>query len=152
MPAQSLDDKAAEAEAIEEGDLTVVVSKASERDRLGSAFFDMVQGLESTVRQIEEAVGPVASAAQEISDASQSLSQSATEQASSLEEIASSSTEIRAQSKTSAGNAGAARTLVGSARQAAERGDREMKAMIGAMNEITSSFSSPLRRHDVHDG
>jgi methyl-accepting chemotaxis protein len=137
--AQSLDDKAAEAEAIEKGDLTVVVSKASERDRLGSAFFGMVQGLESTVRQIEEAVGQVASAAQEISDASQSLSQSATEQASSLEEITSSSTEIGAQAKTSAGNAGAARTLVGNAREAAERGDREMKAMIGAMNEISGA-------------
>ncbi|MBI5545643.1 MAG: hypothetical protein HY901_17285, partial [Deltaproteobacteria bacterium] len=131
--------KTHEAQAIAKGDLTVEVSAASDRDELGNAFQQMVEELQGLVRQIHEAFGQVANGASEISDASQSLSQGATEQASSLEEISSSMTVIGSQSKTSAENAGQANRLVATAREAAERGDREMKAMVAAMHEISVS-------------
>ncbi|MBI5545644.1 MAG: CZB domain-containing protein [Deltaproteobacteria bacterium] len=131
--------KSREAQAIAKGDLTIEVSAASSRDQLGTAFQKMVEELQGLVRQIHQGFAQVASGSHEISDASQSLSQGATEQASSLEEISSSMTVIGAQAKTSAENAGQANRLVATAREAAERGDREMKAMVAAMNEISGS-------------
>jgi methyl-accepting chemotaxis protein len=134
-----LEDKAGAAQAIASGDLTLTVKSVSDRDRLGESFKTMVAQLQTLVSQIHTSFGQVASGAQEISDASQSLSQGATEQASSIEEISSSMTEMGAQSKSSAENAGQANQQVASAREAAERGDREMKAMVAAMNDISGS-------------
>jgi methyl-accepting chemotaxis protein len=74
-----------------------------------------------------------------MSDASQSLSQGATEQAASLEEISSSITEIGSQAKSNADNAGQANNLVAAARDSAQQGDQQMKAMVGAMQEINTS-------------
>ncbi|MBI5547191.1 MAG: MCP four helix bundle domain-containing protein [Deltaproteobacteria bacterium] len=137
--AERLEQKTHEAQAIAKGDLTIDVAAASGHDQLGNAFKQMVEELQSLIRQIHEAFGQVASGSQEISDAAQSLSQGATEQASSLEEISSSMTEIGSQAKASAENAGEANRLVATAREAAERGDKEMKAMVSAMNEINTS-------------
>ncbi len=134
-----LEEKSSAAQAIANGDLTLTVKSVSDRDRLGESFKKMVAQLQTLVSQIRASFGQVAGGAQEISDASQSLSQGATQQASSIEEISSSMTEMGAQSKSSADNAGQASQQVSSAREAAERGDREMKSMVAAMNDISGS-------------
>jgi methyl-accepting chemotaxis protein len=134
-----LEKKTREAAAIAQGDLTVNVHVAGEGDQLGRAFQRMKTDLERMIRQLRASSTSAASGAQEISDASQALSQGATEQAASLEEISSSVTEIGSQSKANADNASQANLLVSSARTAAEKGDRQMKSMVDAMRQITTS-------------
>ncbi len=137
--AERLERKTREAQAIAQGDLTIEVTVASGSDQLGQAFQEMVGGLERMVKQVSESFAEVARGAREISDTSQALSQEATSEAASLEQVTSSMTEIGSQARSSAENAGHARERVGSAREAAQRGDREMKAMVAAMNEISES-------------
>jgi methyl-accepting chemotaxis protein len=137
--ADALESRAREAEAVAAGDLTIHVEAASERDRLGTAFRKMAGALQRMVQQIRDMTNQVAQGAQEVSDASQALSQGATEQASSLEEITSSLTEIGSQSKATAENAGRANQLVAETRKSAEQGNRDMGAMVDAIQQITSS-------------
>lgn len=137
--ADRLERKTSEAEAIARGDLTVDIASSAGDDALGRAFDAMRAELEGTIRKIQQSFAQVASGASEISDASQSLSQGATEQASSIEEISSSVTQIGAQARSSADNAGQANRLVVNAREAAEKGDEQMKLMVSAMNEINAA-------------
>jgi len=136
---KNLEKKTVEAERIAKGDLTVEVAVLSDSDAFGSAFRKMVSQLREMVTRIGQASGQVAGGSQEMSDASQSLSQGATEQAASLEEISSSITEIGSQAKSNADNAGQANNLVAAARDSAQQGDQQMKAMVGAMQEINTS-------------
>jgi len=136
---KNLEKKTVEAERIAKGDLTVEVAVLSDSDAFGSAFRKMVNQLRDVVTRIGEASMQVAGGSQEMSDASQSLSQGATEQASSLEQISSSITEIGSQAKSNADNAGQANNLVAAARDSAQQGDQQMKAMVGAMQEINTS-------------
>jgi methyl-accepting chemotaxis protein len=136
---QKLKKKTKEAEAIAAGDLTVDIAVASERDAFGRAFQEMVRELRRLVGQLRDAAARVATGSGEISDASQALSQGASEQSASLEEISSSSAEVGSQAKSSADNAGQADHLVAAARRAAQKGDAQMKSMVGAMQEIDSS-------------
>jgi methyl-accepting chemotaxis protein len=137
--AENLEGLAGAAAAIAGGDLGVMISPLSDADRLGRAFQKMRTDLERLIRQLRAASTSVASGAQEISDASQSLSQGATEQAASLEEISSSLTVIGSQAKDNADNASQANQLVASARTAAEKGDKQMRSMVEAMQQITGS-------------
>lgn len=137
--AERLEKKSLEAEAIAGGDLTIRTTQASERDQLGRAFGAMVDGLEALVNHIRSGFSEVAEGAREISDSSQALSQGAAEQASSIKEISGSMAQIGSQARSSAENAEQTNQLVASAREAAERGDGQMKAMVAAMNEINDS-------------
>ena len=124
---------------ISEGDLTADVLLASEGDQLGRALQQMNGKLNEIVRSVLEAVEHINSGSAQVADASQSLSQGATEQAASLEEITSSTTEIGSQASVNAGNAGQAKQLAGSVREAAERGSRRVGQMTTAMSEIQAS-------------
>ncbi len=123
-------------DAIADGDLTVRVQLASERDQLGLALDRMVRTLKDIIGRIDTAAAQVDSGAREVADSSQALSQGATEQAASLEEISSSMTQIGSQSEANATNAAEASRLAEQARNAARKGGDKMKHMVAAMNEI----------------
>jgi methyl-accepting chemotaxis protein len=137
--ADAQEDKAAIAEHISQGDLTVNSSIAGEHDRLGKALGAMLQGLREIVSNIRISTEQVNSGSTQISDASQSLSQGATETAASMEEISASMTEIGGQTKQNAENAQQANTLATGARTAAETGNEQMQGMVTAMSDIQTS-------------
>lgn len=110
-----------------------------------------LEAIDAALIQVGEAVQQVTSGAEQISDASQSLSQGATEQASSLEEITSSMTEIGSQTKTNAENATQANGIAKTARDAAEKGNNEMKNMVDAMNDINASSQQIAKVNKVID-
>ena len=149
--ADSLEAKAALAEAIASGDLSGKVTLASDKDMLGKALQTMTANLNTILGQISDASAQVAAGAGQVSDSSQSLSQGATEQASSLEEISSSMNEIGSQTKTNAENASQANQIAEEARKAAEAGSREMQNMVKAMGEISTSSSAIARIIKVID-
>ena len=95
--------------------------------------------------QVQNAGAQLASGSLQIADASQSLSQGATEQASSLEQITSTMTEMAARTKESAAHAEQANLLSSQAKDAAERGNRQMAAMVEAMAGVKASSQSISR-------
>jgi methyl-accepting chemotaxis protein len=137
--ADGLEKKARLAKTIESGDLTVEVDLASERDLLGKALKGMTKNLNEVLIQVRNTADQVASGAVQVSNASQSQSQGATEQASSLEEISSSISEMAAQTKTNAENANEANHLSERAKNAAEKGNAQMQAMVKAMDDINNA-------------
>jgi methyl-accepting chemotaxis protein len=138
-------------DAIADGDLTVRVRLASERDQLGLALDRMVRTLKEIIGRIDTAAAQVDSGAREVADSSQALSQGATEQAASLEQISSSMAQIGSQSETNAVNAAEASKLAGRARDAARKGGGKMKNMVEAMGEIDGSSQAIARIIKVID-
>jgi methyl-accepting chemotaxis protein len=122
-----------------EGDFSVQVQAASEKDELGESLITMKNALNDLLGQVNNAVEQVASGADQVSQASQNLSQSATEQASSLEEVTSSTTEINSQSKQNAENATEAHSLAKQATEDAAKGNQQMERLSGAMEKINAS-------------
>ena len=127
------------AETMAKGDMTVEIQPRSENDLLLKSLSKMVATLNDSLGQVNVAVEQIAAGAGQVSDSAQALSQGATEQASSLEEITSSMNEIGSQTKQNAENATQANQLSSEARTGAEKGNNQMKEMVGAMEEINES-------------
>lgn len=125
---EALKVKATVVKRIAHGDLTGEIAKASDVDGLGESLITMQESLNELLGQVNIAVDQVASGADQVAQSSQALSQGATEQASSLEEITSSLTEINGQSRANV--------------ESAERGNGQMKELVGAMERINESSES----------
>lgn len=137
--ADSLEGKAAIAQKIAHGDLSMLVNLESDKDTLGIAFQQMIASLNQLISRIYMAGEQIASGSGEIANASQDLSQGAATSASSLEEINSSMIEMSSQTKLNAENAGQANTLSGEAKAAAIRGTDQMEEMVQSMVEINEA-------------
>ena len=110
--------------------------------RIMQGVNDILDTLNEVLSQINTVAEQVASASRQISDSSQMLSQAATEQASSLEEITSAMNEMGSQTKQNAENATQANQLSTEVRDAAEKGNDQMKEMVTAMEKINDSSQS----------
>lgn len=84
------------AKRIAEGDLTVTITKRSDKDELMIALSLMINRLNEIVVQIVESAANVASASTEFSASTVQIAQGANEQASSAEEVSSSIEEMNA--------------------------------------------------------
>lgn len=127
------------AEKIAEGDLTVEVAALSDKDTLGLALKKMVARLSDIIAEINRSAKSVLAGAEQLSSTSLSLSQGAAQQASSLEEISSSMNQIASQTRQNSENAGQANKIAGDSRLAAQKGDQQMREMVSAILEISSS-------------
>ena len=123
------------------GDLTerMTGEYKGEFKKLQEATNHSIEALNELLTQVAVTVDEVTRGAMQVSDASTALSQGATEQAASLEEITSSMSQIGSQTKTNAENANQANLLTFEAKEAAEKGNREMLQLNSAMEEITES-------------
>lgn len=127
-----------------DGNLTVRMNGTYKGDslKLKNAVNDTIEALNEILSNVSTTVEEVTRAAMQVSDTSTALSQGATEQAASLEEITSSMGEIGSQTRLNAENSNLANTLAHEARDAAERGNREMTSLNDAMTEINESSKS----------
>lgn len=123
-------------ELISQGDLSVEVSLASDKDQLGRSLRNMVANLRDLIIGVKTSAEQMGAGSNEINQASQALSQGATSQAASLEEISSSMAEISSQIKTNAENASQVNQLARTTREEAESGERDMKEMLHSMQDI----------------
>lgn len=135
----SLNEKADAATRISQGDLSISISMASEKDHLSKALEGMVGNLNLMLADFMIAVDQVDMGARQVSSSSQSLSQCATEQAASLEEITSSMTEIGSQTRNTAENTAQANKLAADALLATTEGVDQMTRMVVAMADIKTS-------------
>ncbi|OEU53970.1 MAG: chemotaxis protein [Desulfuromonadales bacterium C00003096] len=137
--ADGLEQKAQIAEKVANGDLTMNVDLASDKDVLGRALSKMVDRLNDLLGQVQKSSEQINSGSTQVSDSSQTLSQGATESAASLEEITASMTEMASQTKLNAENANQANSLSKGAQNAANRGSKLMTGLVDAMGDINRS-------------
>lgn len=126
-------------EDISHGDLTVDVVPRSDKDVLGQAIKRFVMDNNRILGNINESSAQVTVGAEQVANASQSLAQGSTEQASALQEVTASMDEIAERTKANASQANEANSLVHDVKGRAADGNDQMKAMIGAMNDINES-------------
>ncbi len=132
------------AEKIADGDLNVEV-KQNSRDEIGmlaSAFKRMSDNLNDVISSISTAAEQVSAGSRQVSDSSVELSQGATEQASSIEELTASLEEISTQTRLNAENAAQASSLAENVKTIALNGNKHMKEMLNAMDDINDSSSN----------
>ena len=107
------------------------------------ALKDSINGIVGSLNEIMQEINisadQVASGTQQVSGGSQEISQGAAEQASAIEELTASVTQIAEQTKLNAGSASEANTLTNGAKDNAEQGNEQMKAMQQAMADINES-------------
>ncbi|MBF0528566.1 MAG: HAMP domain-containing protein [Deltaproteobacteria bacterium] len=137
--ADTLEFKAKLSSAIADGDMTMNVKLASDKDVLGQALQKMAFNLNDSLTRVNEAVAQAVEGSAQVSDSSQALSQGASEQAAALEQITSSLTELASQTKANAENAAQANNLSLAAKGAALNGSKQMTEMTAAMKSINDS-------------
>jgi methyl-accepting chemotaxis protein len=135
----SLKTKSEALKRIAEGDLSVQVELASERDEVGISLRTMLGSLNELLSQVSGSIEQVAAGSNQVSSTAQTLSQGAAEQAASIEEISSSLTEIAGQTAQNADNAREMNGLAKSSHQEAEGGNERMKELVSAMADINRS-------------
>ncbi len=124
-----------------EGDLSQRVQGEylGDHSLMKQALNQTIDALSDVIEQATFTVQEVASGARQLFDTSTHLSDGATRQASSLQEITASVGEIGSQTKQNANNASQANQLSNSASENAGNGNRQMKKMLTAMDEIKQS-------------
>jgi methyl-accepting chemotaxis protein len=129
---------------ISDGNLNLAVTADYKGDfvEIKNSLNNIITSLSQVMGDIGEAADQVASGSRQVSDGSQALSQGSTEQASSIEELTASITEIADQTKKNAVNANQASELAGEAKENAEKGNDQMKGMLGSMTEINESSAN----------
>ncbi len=121
------------------GDMRFNITPKDEDDAIGNALQQAGNDLNELIGGLQIAAAQIARGAFQVSEGSQSLSQGATQQASSLEEISSSMAEISSQTKTNAENANLGNQLVNQVKDAANKGNNQMQAMVDSMAEINEA-------------
>jgi len=127
-----------------EGNLNQVITAEYKGDfvQIKDSLNSILDSLNQVMGDIGEASDQVASGSRQVSDGSQALSQGSTEQASSIQELTASIIEIASQTKQNAINASQANELATTARDNAEQGNQQMKAMLVSMEEINDSSAN----------
>ena len=132
----SLQDKAALARKIADGDLSANVVLASEQDSLGQALQDMVRNLNKILIEIQQAVDQVAVGSSQVSGFSHELAKGATQQKDHLQTISAALEQLSVQTNENAQSAKEANAFTSSAQQAVSQGQAHMQDMVVAMDEI----------------
>jgi methyl-accepting chemotaxis protein len=111
----------------------------------------IVKPVNRIIAGLREGAEQVAAASGQVSSASQSLAEGATEQAAGLEETSSSLEEMSSMTKTSADNAQQANELANNACNSANQGQKAMKNMDSAINDIQKSSDETAKIIKVID-
>lgn len=108
-----------------------------------ATLFVIAQKISSTLSKISEKLSgaghQVLTSVEQLNEASNGLSQSSTEAAASLEETVASLEELTSMVQMNADNAKQAASLSLASKENAEKGETELKSLIAAMNEISTS-------------
>jgi len=128
---------------ISQGNLTVQsgCEYTGEFQQIRSSMDTITARLNDTLTQINTASEQVSSGSQQVSNGAQALSQGATEQASAIEELSATITEVSQQIKNNAVNSGNASSKVSMVSSGIEQSNDQMKTLIGAMGQISTSSS-----------
>jgi methyl-accepting chemotaxis protein len=137
----NLNQTAAVANEIAQGNLTVEAKPLSDKDTLGLALERMVEKLRQIVAEALTAAQNVYAGSQELSASAEQLSQGATEQASSAEEASSSMEEMASNVKQNADNASQTEKIAGQSAKDAEASGVAVGRAVEAMQTIAEKIT-----------
>ncbi|MFU0831811.1 MAG: hypothetical protein ACFWUC_02585 [Oscillospiraceae bacterium] len=134
-------------DAVSRGDLTA----GTKREYFGD-FIEIKKALDSIIRSLNETFCEINAAAKSIDDGSKQiadnagmLSQGAAEQAGAIEQLSDTIEKISVQIKNTAKNATVASEISEKSNEAVEQGNRDVKELLAAMNDINES-SAEIRK------
>ncbi len=128
--------------AVADGDLTIKVNIASEKDDIGIALKKLVAELNSTFTQISDTSIEVAQNSHNVSDSSMSLAQGATEQTAAVAALSKSIAMVADKTQEAAEMALNASTMGDTIRRNAEVGTQQMDNMMQAVKDINDASAS----------
>jgi methyl-accepting chemotaxis protein len=131
-----LNEMAATAGKLSEGDLTVQITPKSQQDVLSNSFLKMVQKLSHIIGEVREGSAALSSAAAQVATTSQSVSQGTSEQAASVEETSSSLEQMSANILQNAENSRQTEQMALKGLKDAEESGKAVKETEAAMNAI----------------
>ncbi|MEY9182595.1 methyl-accepting chemotaxis protein [Bradyrhizobium sp. USDA 326] len=137
----NLNQTAAVANEIAQGNLTVEAKPLSDKDTLGLALERMVEKLRQIVSEALTAAQNVSAGSQELSASAEQLSQGATEQASSAEEASSSMEEMASNVKQNADNANQTEKIAAQSAKDAEASGAAVGRAVSAMQTIAEKIT-----------
>jgi len=137
----SLKVKSELAQSIAEGDLTVKVNIASDKDILGQSLGKMVDKLSEVVSEGRLGAENVTAGSQQLSATTEQMSQGATEQAAAAEEASSSMEEMASNIRQNAENAAETEKIALKSAEDAREGGRAVSETVKAMKEIAEKIS-----------
>ena len=137
----NLNQTAALADAIANGDLTVEPKPLSDKDVLGISLENMVAKLRDVASQVTSAAANMSSGSQELSASAEQLSQGSTEQASSTEEASASMEEMAANVKQNAENASQTEQIAAQSAKDAEASGAAVGKAVDAMQTIAAKIT-----------
>ncbi|WP_448041460.1 methyl-accepting chemotaxis protein [Bradyrhizobium liaoningense] len=137
----NLNQTAAVANEIAQGNLTVEAKPLSDKDTLGLALERMVEKLRQIVAEALTAAQNVSAGSQELSASAEQLSQGATEQASSAEEASSSMEEMASNVKQNADNANQTEKIAAQSAKDAEASGAAVGRAVNAMQTIAEKIT-----------
>ncbi|MDX3969758.1 MAG: methyl-accepting chemotaxis protein [Bradyrhizobium sp.] len=137
----NLNQTAAVANEIAQGNLTVEAKPLSDKDTLGLALERMIEKLRQIVSEALTAAQNVSAGSQELSASAEQLSQGATEQASSAEEASSSMEEMASNVKQNADNANQTEKIAAQSAKDAEASGAAVGRAVNAMQTIAEKIT-----------
>ncbi|MEY9882983.1 methyl-accepting chemotaxis protein [Bradyrhizobium sp. USDA 329] len=137
----NLNQTAAVANEIAQGNLMVEAKPLSDKDTLGLALERMVEKLRQIVAEALTAAQNVSAGSQELSASAEQLSQGATEQASSAEEASSSMEEMASNVKQNADNANQTEKIAAQSAKDAEASGAAVGRAVSAMQTIAEKIT-----------
>lgn len=139
---QSTKTRADLANEIADGNLDVEIAVRSDRDVLGNALKNLVDGNNNVLHGIYESSVQLNAGAGQVASASQALAQGSTEQASAIEQITAAMEEIAHKTNQNAERANDVDKMVHRMVEDAQRGNVQMKSVVSAMDDISQSSHS----------
>jgi len=127
---------------VAEGDYTLKANIRSDKDIINMSINLMVEETLGVLHQVATAGVQVAVGSKNITEGAQALAQGATEQAATVQQLSSSMTTIAEKTKDNADMASKAASLADTIKQNAEKGNRQMTAMMDAVKEINQAGQS----------
>jgi len=130
------------AQALEQGDLTQVVTRNYEGafDKVKQALNNTVAKLSQVIGEVNAAAGNIASASEEVSATAQSISQATSEQAASVEETSATIEQASASINQNTDNAKVTDGIASQAAKQAEQGGAAVKDTVAAMKQIAGKI------------
>ncbi|MFW6201502.1 MAG: methyl-accepting chemotaxis protein, partial [Gemmatimonadota bacterium] len=138
---RSLRSTADAAGRIADGDLTVSVEPASDRDQVGNAFSFMVEKLSEVAGETRQGASAIASAASQVSASAQNTSQGTSDQAAAVEQTTASLQQMSASITQNAENARAMEEMAMQGASDAEESGRAVDETLEAMRTIAEKIS-----------
>jgi methyl-accepting chemotaxis protein len=132
-------DKIKSLNAVAKGDLSAEIATRSPKDSVGTALSDMVSGLNAMFADIFAASGQVEAGSYRLAEGAGALAQGAVRQAETIEFLSGAITDISQKTAQSAGMAREAAALSGGVKTLAEKGGKQMDAMIAAVRRISET-------------